>query len=87
MKQLYLTAIIEEAEEGGYVAYLDELRGVITQGETIEEVEENLYDALLLYLKPLPNNVSKKPDRLRVIKKPFISLSRAAWKEETLKNI
>ena len=47
---LLLTAVFVEAEEWGYVAYLDKMKGVITQGETIEEANENLNDALSLYL-------------------------------------
>lgn len=43
-----VTPVIEEAEEGGYIGYIAEIPGVNTQGETIEEVEENLQDALVL---------------------------------------
>ncbi|MFZ4556945.1 MAG: type II toxin-antitoxin system HicB family antitoxin, partial [Pseudanabaena sp.] len=32
-----LTAIIEQAEEGGYFAYCPEVSGANGQGETIEE--------------------------------------------------
>lgn len=43
-----LTAVFEEAEEGGYIAYIEEIPGVNTQGETLEEAKENLADALEL---------------------------------------
>ncbi len=78
MKDLHLTAVFVQ-EEYGYTAYLKELTGVITQGETIQEAEENLYDALELYLKPDPTDKdSKKAERgqTKVTSKPFISLSR-----------
>jgi predicted RNase H-like HicB family nuclease len=39
------TAVFEEAEEGGYIAYLEEMPGVNTQGETLEEAKENLQEA------------------------------------------
>ena len=42
MTELTLTAVFEEAEEGGYVGYVAELPGANTQGETLEEVRENL---------------------------------------------
>ena len=45
------TAIFEEAEEGGYIAYAAELRGTTTQGETLEEARENLRDAIELVLE------------------------------------
>ena len=45
------TAIFEEAEEGGFIAYAAELRGATTQGETLEEARENLRDAIALVLE------------------------------------
>jgi predicted RNase H-like HicB family nuclease len=51
MAELTLTAIYEEAEEGGYVGYVAELPGANTQGETLEEVRENLVEAAQLILE------------------------------------
>jgi len=51
---LRFTAVYEEvpkAEGGGYLAYVEELPGAITQGETIEEARENLRDAVELLLE------------------------------------
>ena len=45
------TAIYQEAEEGGYIGYIAELPGANTQGETIEEVRENLLDAMQIVLE------------------------------------
>ena len=50
MTELTLTAIFEEAEEGGYIGYVAELPGANSQGETLEEVRENLSEALELIL-------------------------------------
>ena len=50
MTELTLTAIFEEAEEGGYIAYVAELPGANTQGETLEETRENLTEAIQLIL-------------------------------------
>lgn len=49
--KLKLTAVFEEAEEGGYIAYIEEIPGVNTQGETLKETKENLLDALELVLE------------------------------------
>jgi len=49
--KLNLTAVFEKAEEGGYIAYIEEIPGVNTQGETILEAKENLYEALQLVLE------------------------------------
>lgn len=45
------TAVFELAAEGGYVAYIEEIPGVNTQGETLEEARENLREALELVLE------------------------------------
>ena len=50
MTELTLTAIFEEAEEGGYIGYVAELPGANTQGETLEKVRENLSEAIELIL-------------------------------------
>ena len=50
MTELTLTAIFEEEEEGGYIAYIAELPGANTQGESLEEVHENLEQAIELIL-------------------------------------
>ena len=45
-----LTAVFENAEEGGFIGYVEEMPGVNTQGETMEETKTNLLEALDLYL-------------------------------------
>jgi Uncharacterized conserved protein len=50
MTKLTLTNIFEEAEEGGFIGYVAELPGTNTQGETLEEVRENLSEAVELIL-------------------------------------
>ena len=63
------TVLIYEAEpdEGGYWATVAELPGCTTSGETIDEVEENVKDAIETYLdalkefgKPLPQPTARK---------------------------
>ncbi len=51
MAELKLTAIYEKTEEGGYVGYAAEFPGANTQGETIDEVRENLREAISLLLE------------------------------------
>jgi predicted RNase H-like HicB family nuclease len=45
------TAVYEPAEEGGYIAFVEEVPGAISQGETLEEARENLKEALELMLE------------------------------------
>ena len=51
MTDVVLTAMYEEAEEGGYLGYIAELRGANTQGETMDEVRENLFEAMQMILE------------------------------------
>ena len=46
-----LTAVFVEEPEGGYSAYIEELQGINTQGETMDEARENLKDALSLFME------------------------------------
>jgi predicted RNase H-like HicB family nuclease len=48
-----LTAVLIQAEEGGFVA-LNRETGTTTQGETIEEAVANLKEATTLYLSEFP---------------------------------
>jgi predicted RNase H-like HicB family nuclease len=63
------TVLVYEAEpeEGGYWATVAELPGCGTSGETMEEVEENIRDAIEAYIealrasgKPLPQPAARK---------------------------
>ena len=45
------TAVYQKADEGGYVGFVEELPGAITQGETLEETRENLQEAIALVLE------------------------------------
>ena len=46
-----LKAIIHEDESGGYWAEVPSLPGCVTQGESIEEVRENLREAIEAWLE------------------------------------
>ena len=47
MKNQY-TAVFVACKEGGFTGYLVEIPGVVTEGETLDEVRANLHDALAL---------------------------------------
>lgn len=48
---LELTAVFRKDPDGGYVAFVEELPGANTQGETIEEARSNLREAVVLVLE------------------------------------
>ncbi len=50
MKQMDYTAIIEKSDDGYYVGQLEEIPEVIAQGKTIDELNQNLLDALQLVI-------------------------------------
>jgi predicted RNase H-like HicB family nuclease len=61
--EMVLTAVFEEVPEsegGGYVAYVEELPGAISEGDSLEEARENLRDAISLLLEA--NRELKKPE-------------------------
>ena len=67
MSKLYEFPVIIEKDEDGYFASCNELQGCYTQGETYEEVIENIKEAIQLHIEdrletgekiPQPQNVS-----------------------------
>jgi predicted RNase H-like HicB family nuclease len=58
--ELNLTAIYEEAEEGGYIGFIAELPGANTQGETLDEVRENLLEAVQMILEANREEAEKR---------------------------
>ena len=53
MRNIEMTAVFEPCDEGGYIAYVQEIPGINTQGETIEEAKENLADAVNLVFEEM----------------------------------
>ena len=45
------TAIIKEIEDGWYMGQCEQIPGAMTQGRTIDEVNENLKEAIALILE------------------------------------
>lgn len=45
------TAIIEKGENGLFVGQVEEIPAALAQGKTVEEVKDNLLDALKLILE------------------------------------
>ena len=71
-KQLKLTAIFVPAEEGGYTAYIEEIRGVVSEGDSLKEAEENLMDALALMLETSREEAENLPqNNKQIIRKEF----------------
>lgn len=66
------TAVFEKAEEGGYVAFVEELPGAISQGETLEEARENLKEAVELILEVNRERALEGVDEQQVIREQLV---------------
>ncbi len=55
----------EKASEGGYVAFVPALPGCHSQGETLEETERNVKEAIALYMESLAAHGEPIPEEGR----------------------
>ena len=67
---LQLTAVFEKVPEG-YVAFVEELPGANTQGETLEEARSNLTEAVQLVLEANRTLAQKTLGGKDVIREPL----------------
>jgi predicted RNase H-like HicB family nuclease len=56
----YKISVIIEKDEYGYYAYTPELEGCQSQGDTLEEVLDNIKEAVELYLETLTEEERKE---------------------------
>jgi predicted RNase H-like HicB family nuclease len=55
----------EQAPDSGYVTFVPALPGCHTQGETLEETERNVKEAIALYLESLASHGEAIPEERR----------------------
>jgi predicted RNase H-like HicB family nuclease len=67
---MQLTAIFMQVPEG-YIAFVEELPGANTQGDTLEEARENLREAVELVLEANRELAEKSLAGQSVIREPF----------------
>jgi predicted RNase H-like HicB family nuclease len=61
------SVVVIEDEDGGYVAIVPELPGCHSQGDSLDEVMENIREAIELYLETLSENEKKELLSRRVV--------------------
>jgi antitoxin HicB len=66
MKKHSYTVIYEEDPEGGFVASVPSLPGCYSQGETLEEAEANIMEAIELYLETLHEESKELPEERHI---------------------
>ncbi len=64
-KTFSYSVFYEQAPEGGYVAFVPSLPGCHTQGETLEETERNVKEAIALYLESFTAHCEAIPEEGR----------------------
>ena len=64
---LSFSVLYEEAPEGGYVVSVPTLPGCHTQGDTIDEAEKNVKEAIGLYLESLQSRGDEIPQDRRIL--------------------
>jgi predicted RNase H-like HicB family nuclease len=64
--------VFEPAEEGGFTAFVEELPGAISQGETLDEARENLKDAIQLILEVNREKALDDVDEARIIRERIV---------------
>lgn len=66
MKKEYSYSVFYEADpEGGFVAIVPALPGCHTQGETLEEAEKNIQEAIAVYLESLAARHEQIPEQTK----------------------
>jgi predicted RNase H-like HicB family nuclease len=70
--RLEFTAVFREAPEGGYVAFVEELPGANTQGETLDEARTNLHEAVALVIEANRSLAEEELGGAPVIREPFL---------------
>lgn len=56
------TVIYEEDPDGGFVASVPSLPGCYSQGDTLEEAEKNITEAIELYVETLQEDHHEAPE-------------------------
>jgi len=56
-----LQVILEPSDEGGFTAYVPSLPGCISEGDTREEAQANIKEAIELYLEPVEDDLACVP--------------------------
>lgn len=70
--RLEFTAVFREVPEGGYVAFVEELPGANTQGETLDEARANLREAVELVVEANRGLAEEDLAGATVIREPLL---------------
>lgn len=57
-------AVFEPSDEGGYTVYVPSLPGCISEGDTLEEAQANIREAIELFMEPADDDWVASEDSL-----------------------
>ena len=66
-KMLSYTVMYQKAQEGGFTAFVPALAGCHTQGETFEETESNIREAIELYIESITSENEEIPNESTIL--------------------
>lgn len=66
-KMIKFTMVFEEAEEGGYTCWIEEMPEVISEGSNLDEAKQNLFDALNLMMEFRREEAEKDLQKRKVV--------------------
>ena len=81
MAEYSYTMLFEPAEEGGYVAFCPALPGLVTEGDTYEEVRRRVKEAIEGYLESLVKDGEPIPADQEITLEPVKEQIRIALPE------
>lgn len=70
MKKNVFEILVHEAEDGGYWAECPSIEGCYSQGETLDELQSNIKEAIELYLDELKSKNKRIPSSNRMFVLP-----------------
>ena len=66
-----LNAIYQKCDDGGYIAFVEEIPGANTQGATLEEARKNLKEAVQLIVEVNRDSINQDLKGVEVIREPL----------------
>jgi len=72
MRKMELTIIVEKGENGFLVGQIQEYPAALSQGKTLEELKENLKDALKILLDVQKEKLESDYFKRKIVKRKLI---------------
>lgn len=72
MTKMQLNIIVEKGENGFLIGQLTEYPAVLSQGKDLDELKENLIDALKLYLEVQREDIEKQYKKRKTVRRKLV---------------